>query len=59
MSLVIAKHIELQAGISIKKFVDESKKIPDGKIRNEITKKISLIKAEPTEKMKMILNKIF
>lgn len=58
MALVISKHIELQANISIRRFIDESKKIVDGKIRNEITKKINIIKAEPTEKMKQFLKEI-
>ncbi|MFZ1581878.1 MAG: IS1634 family transposase, partial [Saprospiraceae bacterium] len=36
MALVISKHIELKAGISIRKFIDESKKIVDGQILNHI-----------------------
>lgn len=59
MALVISKHIELKADVSIRKFIDESKKIMDGIIRNEITKKTSLIKAKPTEKMNLFLAKIF
>src|SRR5690625_510385 len=38
-ALVIAKHIELQTGISIKKFLDESKKIVDGQLLNQIINK--------------------
>lgn len=58
-ALVISKHIELKAGISIKKFLDESRKIVDGKLLNHITNKPVIVKAEPTTKMKEILQKIF
>ncbi len=58
-ALVVSKHIELQADISIKRFIDESKKIVDGKLLNQITNKVIIVKAEPTAKMKVILQKIF
>src|SRR5690554_991777 len=44
IALVVSKHIELQTGISIKRFIDESKKITDGLILNKITNKIHLVK---------------
>lgn len=58
IALVISKHIELKAGISIRKFLDESKRIVDGQILNEMTNKIINVKAEPTQKMKDLLQKI-
>lgn len=58
-ALVISKHIELQTGISIKKFLDESKKIVDGQLLNHITDKTLIVKAEPTPKMKEIYSKLF
>ncbi len=58
MALVISKHIELRAGVSIRKFLDESKKIVDGQILNEMTNKIVTVKAEPTRKMKDIIQKL-
>jgi transposase len=58
-ALVISKHIELQTGISIKKFLDESKKIVDGQLLNHITNKTVIVKAEPTSKMKEISLKLF
>ena len=58
MALVISKHIELKAGVSVRKFLDESKKIIDGQILNEMTKKIVTVKAEPTDKMKDIIQKL-
>lgn len=44
MALVISKHIELKTGVSIRKFIDESKKVVDGEILNQITQKIVTIK---------------
>lgn len=59
IALVVSKHIELQTGISIKRFIDESKKIVDGQLLNQITNKIAIVKAEPTAKMREILQKLF
>jgi transposase len=58
MALVISKHIELKTGISIKKFVDESKKIVDGEILNHVTKKKVTIKAQTTQKIREIIAKL-
>lgn len=58
MALVISKHIELKIGISIRKFLDESKKVVDGEVLNHITRKIVTIKAEPTQKMKGLIEKL-
>lgn len=59
MALVVSKHIEIKAGVSIRKFLDEAKKIVDGKVLNHITGKSVSIKAEPTEKMRAMANKLF
>ena len=58
MALVISKHIELKTGISIRKFIDESKKIVDGEILNHITQKIVTVKAQPTQKMIEIIARL-
>ena len=58
MALAISKHIELKTGISIRKFIDESKKIVDGEILNHITQKIVTVKAEPTLKIKNIIARL-
>jgi transposase len=58
MALVISKHIELKTGISIRKFIDESKKIVDGEILNQITNKVVTINAEQTLKMKELIVKL-
>lgn len=59
MALVVSKHIELKTGISIRKFVDESKKNVDGEILNHITNKIVNVEAQPTQKIKEIIAKLF
>ena len=59
MALVISKHIEIKTGISIRKFLDETKKIVDGQVLNQITGKTISIKAEPSEKISRLLEKLF
>jgi transposase len=58
MALVVSKHIELKTEISIRKFVDESKKVVDGEILNKITNKMVTVNAEPNQKMKDIVSKL-
>jgi transposase len=58
IALVVSKHIELKAEISIKKFIDESKKVVDGEILNKITNKMVTVKAEPNQKMRDIASKL-
>ena len=58
MALVISKHIELKTGVSIRKFIDESKKVVDGEILNLVTQKVVTVKAEPTQKMKELISKL-
>lgn len=58
MALVISKHIELKTAISIRKFIDEAKKITDGRILNQITNKVVTIKAKPTDKMNGFIAKM-
>lgn len=59
MAVVISKHIEIKAGVSIRKYLDEAKKIVDGKILNCITGKHVTIEAEPTDKMLDYSQKLF
>jgi transposase len=58
MALVVSKHIELKTGVSIRKFIDESKKIVDGEIMNHITKRIVTIKAQLTPKIMELIAKL-
>lgn len=55
---VVSKHFELRTGISIRKFLDESKKIIDEQIFNQITYNQITLKAQPTEEMKGLILKL-
>lgn len=59
MALVLSKHIEIKASVSIRKFIDEAKKIVDGQILNHITQKTVTLKAEKTPKMEILIEKLF
>ncbi len=59
MAVVISKHIEIKADVSIRKYLDETKRIVDGKILNHITGKYVTIEAEPTKKMLGYSQKLF
>lgn len=59
MALVISKHIEIKVGISIRKFIDEAKKTVDVQILNQMTGKTVSIKAEPSEKIRGLVAKLF
>jgi len=59
IALVVSKHIELQTGISVKRYVSEAKKVVDGQLLNQITNKIVTVKAQPTERMREIMQKLF
>lgn len=59
MALTISKHIELQTNISIRRFMDEAKKIVDGEVLNQITNKKITISANPTAKMLGLKDKLF
>jgi len=58
MALAISKHIELKAGISIRRFIDESKKVVDGEVLNHITNKTVIIAAKHSPKMEAIVAKL-
>lgn len=58
ISLVISKHIELQTNTSIKKFIHESKKITDARLKNKQTGKESKLRANLTPEITDILLKI-
>lgn len=58
MALVISKHIELKTNVSIRRFIDESKKIVDGEILNHFTNKVVTVKAQTTPIMNEIIGKL-
>lgn len=57
MALVTSKHIELQTNGSIRKFIQECKKITTARLRNKITGEELKIRAELTPEIKEILEK--
>lgn len=57
MALVVSKHVELQTNISIRKFIHESKKITDARLKNKLTNKEIRIRANPTTATNEILRK--
>lgn len=57
MALVVSKHIELQTNISIRKFIHESKKITDARLKNKLTNKEIKIRANQTPAITEILVK--
>ncbi len=59
MALIVSKHIEIKAGLSIRKFLYESKKIVDGQILNQITGKTVTVTAQPSTQMMNIIAKLF
>jgi hypothetical protein len=59
IALVASKHIELKTSVSIRKFIDESKRITDGIMINHVTNKTVTIKAKPSEYMERLITQIF
>jgi len=57
MALVVSKHIELQANVSIRKFIHECKKITDARLKNQLTGKEIRIRANLTPEISEILSK--
>jgi hypothetical protein len=49
--LVVSKHIELKTNISVRKFIDESKKVVDGQILNKLTNKVISVNANPSQRI--------
>ena len=58
MALIISRHIELETGMSIKKFIQECKKITDGRILNKITNKELMLRVNLSPEIIDILKKI-
>lgn len=57
MALVVSKYIELQTNLSIRKFIHESKKITDARLKNKLTNKEIRIRANQTTTITEILRK--
>lgn len=58
MSLVVAKHIEIETGLSIRRFNTELKRISDARLFNTITKKEILLKGKMDPKISNIIQKL-
>lgn len=58
MALVVSKYIELQTGLSIKKFIHECKKVTDARLKNKLTGKEIKIRANFPSLVTEILEKI-
>jgi len=58
MAVTLSKYIEIQADVSIKRFVHEAKKITDGRLRNKITQEESRLRVSLNSKILAILQKL-
>ncbi|MEG4329928.1 IS1634 family transposase [Microcoleus sp. herbarium5] len=58
MALVVSKYIELETGISIKKFKTEMKKVTDARMLNQINNKELRIRAQINPTIKEIIGKL-
>lgn len=58
MSLVVSKHVELQSGVSIRRFNTEMKKVTDARMINQITTKELRIRSQISNNIKQILQKL-
>jgi transposase len=58
IALVISKHVEIQTGVSINKFVRECKRITDARIYNSLTKKEVRLRVKPDENLNKIIRKL-
>lgn len=58
MALVVSKHIEIKAGISIRAFLTQCKKVTDARLLNRVTKKEIRMRATMTPGLTEIISKI-
>jgi len=58
MALVVAKHIELETNISIKKFITEMRKVSDARMYSNLTKREMRIRAKMTPIIETIITKL-
>lgn len=58
LALVLSKHIELQTGISIKRFIAEAKKITDARLLNTLTGKEIKIRTKISPEFSSIITKL-
>ena len=58
IALVASKNIELKTGLSIARFIQETKKITDARLLNKITNKEASIRVNISKEVKEILRKL-
>jgi len=58
MALAISKHIEIKSSMSIRSFLDNCKKITDGRLLNKINKKEIIMKPKVPSELAEIISKI-
>lgn len=58
MALAVSKHIELKTQTSIRAFLTECKKVTDARLINKITKKEIRMRAQVSQHLRRMLNKI-
>jgi hypothetical protein len=58
LALTISKHIEIKTGLSIRRFITETKKVTDAKMQNKLTQKEVIVKGKVTKKLEELLAKI-
>ena len=58
MALVASKQIELKTGLSIKKFITETRRITDARMINKLTGKEIRIRAKSTDLANKIINQL-
>jgi len=58
IALVISKHIELRTNLSIKKFINECKKVKDARIINSVTGKEIKMRAKPSALIMELISKL-
>lgn len=58
IALVISKHIELRTNLSIKKFINECRKVKDARIINHIIGKEIKMRAKPSDLIIELISKI-
>jgi transposase len=58
MALAVAKHIELQTNISIKRFITESKKVTDARLFNTLTNKEITVRTKISPDFMKVIQKL-
>ncbi|MCZ2356109.1 MAG: IS1634 family transposase [Bacteroidia bacterium] len=58
LALTISKHIEIKTGLSIRRFITETKKVTDAKMQNKLTQKEVIVKGKVTKELEELLAKI-